>query len=734
MAKKTIQVVYKVDSKELLQTQKVIDGIEKEAKQADDAVKKFGADAKKAGNDAAGGMKNASGSAMNLRNVMDSILALGITHYFAQAGKAIFDLGVKQEQLNVAFTVFLGSATKAKKLIGDLTEFSIVTPFTPDQVNQAAKSLLAFGVAGEEIIPTLKFLGDVSAGTGKDLSEMAIIFGQIRSTGRLMGQDLLQLINAGFNPLQIISQKTGKSVKALKEDMEDGLVSFDMVKQAFIDATSAGGTFFNLMDKQSATIGGKLSTIAGNIEEVAKGIFEGNIGLIGTFIDKLGLATDVLLKWVKTANSDPNFEKAQKNAESYRASLDAAFAEFTAGKGPEAINKAIAENVTATNEWEDSVQELEELVKHSTGDTFEKYNNQLVEEQQTVRLLGEITSEYIKKVQTYIPPLKEVTDEEKKRQKELIKMNEELLKLQANSAKVREEFVKYKAQFNDFDFFDKIKEGLDQVGDDAWKEVQKGLDAQTSAEWAKSDEARDAQQATFDQRKRLEQQALDFGLNAIATLALAKNTETENELTALQASTEEQIKLAGDNERAKDQIKAQSKIKEDALKKRQIEEDKRNTVKRILIEGALNAVKALGLPPIPGANFIAAAFALGQAGIQAAAVRGFKDGEVNINGKGTTTSDSIPAMLSRGESVINARATARSSNLLEAINDRKIDDRVLRNGSLGNRGPVSFNDSRIVSAIENNKVDYARHGTVLMEVKETKNKFKLYMRSKNQGY
>lgn len=199
--------------------------------------------------------------------------ALGIGVSIGALAKSIFDVGVKAEQTAIAFNTFLGSATRGKALLQELNQFSVETPFSPDQVNGAAKALLSFGLEANKILPTLKFLGDVSSGTGKDLKELAIIFGQIKSTGRLMGQDLLQLINAGFNPLQVISENTGKSMATLKKEMEKGLISFKMVEDAFKSATSEGGLFFNLMEKQSQTVGGLVSTLAGNFEELGKNLF-----------------------------------------------------------------------------------------------------------------------------------------------------------------------------------------------------------------------------------------------------------------------------------------------------------------------------------------------------------------------------------------------------------------------------------------------------------------------------
>ena len=76
------------------------------------------------------------------------------------------------------------------------------------------------------------------------LSSLTLAFSQVQSTGRLMGQDLLQMIGQGFNPLQIISEKTGRSMADLKKDMENGAISADMVTEAFKIATSEGGRFF----------------------------------------------------------------------------------------------------------------------------------------------------------------------------------------------------------------------------------------------------------------------------------------------------------------------------------------------------------------------------------------------------------------------------------------------------------------------------------------------------------
>ncbi len=113
--------------------------------------------------------------------------------------------------------------------------------------------------------------------------------------------------------------------------------------------------------------------------------------------------------------------------------------------------------------------------------------------------------------------------------------------------------------------------------------------------------------------------------------------------------------------------------------------------------------------------------------------RAFKDGEVDIQGPGTTTSDSINAKISRGESVINAEATAGSKNLLEAINDRKIDDRILYKIAGDGGRQANFDDRGIISAIERNKVDYFNQGYSLMKHEQISKNYKKIHRAKIHG-
>lgn len=185
------------------------------------------------------------------------ISAAKIVDIGKQALKASSDF----EQAGVSFSVMLGDAKKAKRLVNDLQNMANVTPFETQDLLDASKTLLNFGISAKEVIPDLQMLGDIAGGDKQRMASLTLAFSQMSSAGRLMGQDLLQMINAGFNPLEEIARKTGKSIGYWKDEMSKGNVSVEMVRQAFMDATSEGGRFYKMMDKQSETLEGRLSTM-----------------------------------------------------------------------------------------------------------------------------------------------------------------------------------------------------------------------------------------------------------------------------------------------------------------------------------------------------------------------------------------------------------------------------------------------------------------------------------------
>lgn len=184
----------------------------------------------------------------------------------AAAGNAI-RLGIQQDLTNTSFNVLLNSEEAAKQMVADITKYGAETPYDKMGLADNAKTMLSFGLDANSIMPNLRAIGDIAMGDANKMTSLTLAFSQMSSTGKLTGQDLLQMINAGFNPLNEISKKTGKSIGQLKEDMEKGKLSAQMVTEAFRSASAEGGQFHGMAEAMGQTLGGKLAQLMDNINE-----------------------------------------------------------------------------------------------------------------------------------------------------------------------------------------------------------------------------------------------------------------------------------------------------------------------------------------------------------------------------------------------------------------------------------------------------------------------------------
>jgi len=172
------------------------------------------------------------------------------------------------EGLSISFETLLGNRQKADALFSQIKDFATKTPMELTPLAKGAQTLLSFNVEAEKVMPILKQIGDISMGSSDKFNSLVLAFSQMSSTGKLMGQDLLQMINAGFNPLTVIAEKTGKSITQLKEEMSAGSITAEMVAGAFATATAEGGKFYGMLDKQSRGINGSISNLKGAIDDM----------------------------------------------------------------------------------------------------------------------------------------------------------------------------------------------------------------------------------------------------------------------------------------------------------------------------------------------------------------------------------------------------------------------------------------------------------------------------------
>lgn len=174
-------------------------------------------------------------------------------------------VGVRREieGLEISFRTLLGSQQEADALFGRLRDFAARTPMALGDLAKGAQTMLGFGVASRDVAPLLEAIGDISMGDSAKFQALALAFSQASASGRLMGQDLMQMINAGFNPLAQISERTGRSVGELKEEMARGAIGADALRGAFLGAAAAGGRYHGMLEAQARGLGGSLAQLEG---------------------------------------------------------------------------------------------------------------------------------------------------------------------------------------------------------------------------------------------------------------------------------------------------------------------------------------------------------------------------------------------------------------------------------------------------------------------------------------
>ena len=206
-------------------------------------------------------------------------------------GRRIIDVRKEIESFEISFRTLLGNKEKADAMFSEIRDFAVKTPLQLKDLAGAAQTLLSFNIDEAEIMPMLHAIGDISMGDAQKLQSLTLAFAQMSSAGKLMGQDLLQMINAGFNPLSVIAEKTGESIGTLKDEMSKGAISADMVKQAFIDVTAEGGKFHGMLEQQSKGIAGSISNLRGAIDDMMN---ELGVAMQDTLVKGVNFATTLV--------------------------------------------------------------------------------------------------------------------------------------------------------------------------------------------------------------------------------------------------------------------------------------------------------------------------------------------------------------------------------------------------------------------------------------------------------
>lgn len=199
------------------------------------------------------------------------VAAVGFGSLTAALGLAVKE-AAKFETITTQFQTLTGSAQLATKVVKDLQEFTARTPFQFESVSKAGQQLLAFGFSVDQMNEKLQQIGDVSSASGKDISELSQIYGQIAAQGKLTGERLNQLLEAAVPIGPALAKTLGIAESSVRTFVSEGRVGFKEFEQAFASLSKEGGFAFEGMIKQSTTLSGLMSTVGDNVSLLASDV------------------------------------------------------------------------------------------------------------------------------------------------------------------------------------------------------------------------------------------------------------------------------------------------------------------------------------------------------------------------------------------------------------------------------------------------------------------------------
>lgn len=245
-------------------TAKEIDNLGKESDGSSKQVKNLSNNM----NDADGASKKLGDGFTVLKGTMANLASQAISKvvdgFKSLVGGAV-DYQKSMEYYTTSFTVMTGSADKASETVQKLAEIGATTPFDMPQLADATSLLMNFGFSADDAVDSMMMLGDISQGNADKLNSIARAYGKMNSAQKVTLEDINMMIDAGFNPLQEISEKTGESMQSLYDRISKGKMSVDEITESMKRSTSEGGKYFQSMDAQSQTLDGRLSTLSDTI-------------------------------------------------------------------------------------------------------------------------------------------------------------------------------------------------------------------------------------------------------------------------------------------------------------------------------------------------------------------------------------------------------------------------------------------------------------------------------------
>lgn len=223
----------------------------------------------------------------------------------AYGGKKLCELLIgsndEMEQYTTSLEVMLGSASKASAMIEKMRDFAAKTPLTLENVISGGSLLMSYGVDESNLIDTMTKLGDLARGNAEKMDRITLAYGQMLAKGKVTGEELMQMAEAGV-PLQTaLAESIGVTGEEFSKMVSAGKVGIDDLNKAITGLTTGNGKFAGMMEKQSQTMHGMLSTLLDNLSEFMRKMGEGAFGEVKSALQE---ASDLLAEWEEDGTLD----------------------------------------------------------------------------------------------------------------------------------------------------------------------------------------------------------------------------------------------------------------------------------------------------------------------------------------------------------------------------------------------------------------------------------------------
>lgn len=245
-----------------------------------------GTDQAKAGLKSVGDQAGDTGDRFTQMSTAAKVAVAAIGASVLAVGKTFVQSAADLQQTSKSFEVLTGNVEVANGLFAQLATYANTTPFEFPDIAKAGQTLLGFGISSDQVFDKIKVLGDLAAATGANFSSLAVVFGQVNATGKLMGGDALQLVNNSIPIYNMLAKQMGVETGKVKEQIEKGAVSVDIFNAALANATKEGGFAFKGVDTLASSFNGRMSTLNDAMLDFGR-------NLLGVRVDnKLGLVIE----------------------------------------------------------------------------------------------------------------------------------------------------------------------------------------------------------------------------------------------------------------------------------------------------------------------------------------------------------------------------------------------------------------------------------------------------------